>query len=312
MEQFEYEINNYDEKSKKRYDLIRDLQLGNVELSYSWLKEMSKSPSHFINYKLKDYTPPTESMVFGSMVDCLLTEPENFEKNFTILDKVPTSENQIKFCNAIIDGALISEAFNLAYKRGNSDDIYKEFETYIKAIINNETTTTKEKYNEAKEIAETLKKDSSVQLFLDNAVSFQQKSVIEYEGWKIKRFTDIKGNGLTADLKLMSQLSPDYADKEIFKMDYDLQGAIYTLDNTDRFFNICYDRKGNSLITEYDQSVLMYGKDKLDYCLRKLYECCENPILFNESYNFHDLKDDTLGIKVKKIYKPAYLKSYRN
>lgn len=310
-DQYNYEIANYNEEQVKRYSLIRDLQLGNVELSYSWLKEMLKSPSHFLNYKLKDKEPQTESMIFGSLVDCLITEPENLFKNFVVVDKIPTTDAQKIFCNEIIKGALIQEAFNCAYKRGKAEDIYNELKPYIDAIINKQSTITTELLNEAKEVAERLKNDESISLLLDSANSFQTKSVITYEGWKIKRFTDVKGNVITIDLKLMSKLNPDFTDREVFSMDYDLQGAIYTIDNNDRFFNICYDRKGNSLITEYDESTLRYGKDKLDYCLRKLYECCENPSLFNESYNFHDQKDETLGIKVKKIYKPGYAKSYR-
>lgn len=256
--EYSEELSQYNKKESDRYNLISRLLNMDVELSYSWLKEMLKSPKHFLNYKLKDYTPPTEGMVFGSMVDCLITEPNNFDKNFVIIEKAPVSENQIKFCNAIISGSTKQEAFNLAYKRGNSEDIYKEFESYINAVISNKTTTTYDKYIEAKEVSENLLKDSSIQLFIDSCNSFQEKTIVKYEGWNIKRFTDLKGQGLTIDLKLMSQLNPDIVDREIFKMDYDLQSGIYTIDNLDRYFNICYDRKGNSIITEYDESTINY------------------------------------------------------
>ena len=312
MEQYQQEISEYNPEQAKRYELISRLQQGNIELSYSWLKEMLKSPSHFLSYKLKDYTPPNEGMIFGSMVDCLITEPKNFSNHFTVIDKVPTTDQQSIFCNAIIDGALIDEAFNLAYKRGNAEELYTTFKDYINAVKEGKTTTTSQLKNEAQDIADRLQENKSISLLLDSANVFQQKTVIEYEGWKIKRFTDVKGDGMTADLKLMSKLNPNYVDREVITMDYDLQGAVYTLDNLDRYFNICYDRKGNSIITEYDESILAYGKDKLDYCLRSLYKCCENPSLFSESYNFHDLIDDKLGIKIKRIYKPGYVKSYRN
>lgn len=314
-EQYQNEISNYNEEQVKRYNLIRDLQLGNIELSYSWLKEMLKSPNHFLNYKLKDREPQNESMIFGSLVDCLITEPENLLKNFVIVDKIPTTDAQKTFCNEVIKGALIQEAFNCAYKRGKAEDIYNELKPYIDAIINKQSTITTELLNEAKEVAERLENNETLALFLNNYTSLQEKVNIEYEGWKIKGALDIRSeinnNCLITDLKLMSKLNPNFIYNEIDSKYYDLQGAIYTLNTNERYFNACYDRKGGLLIVEQDETLLKYGKDKLDYCLRKLYECCENPSLFNESYNFHDPIDDKLGIKVKRIYKPGYAKSYR-
>ena len=315
-EEYQNEINNYNPDEKKCQDLISSLQNQSIELSYSWAKEMLKSPAHFLAYKLKEYTPPKESMIFGSMVDCLITEPKNFDKNFVVISKTPSAGNQTIFANAVIQGSTIEDAFNLAYKRGKAEEIYEELKEYIEAVKSNKTTTTLEKYNEAMEIAEKLKNNESVIVFLEQAKTFQEKSILNYEGWKIKRFTDIKtivGNSnITADLKLMSQLNPEFISNEVFKMNYDLQGAIYTIDNNDLFVNICYDRKGNIIISEYDESTLSYGKDKLDYILRCIDECCANPYLFSQSYNFHDTFNERLGIETKRIYKPAYAKSYRN
>ena len=315
-EEYQNEINNYNPDDKKCQDLISSLQNQSIELSYSWAKEMLKSPAHFLAYKLKEYTPPKESMIFGSMVDCLITEPKNFDKNFVVISKTPSAGNQTIFANAVIQGSTIEDAFNLAYKRGKAEEIYEELKEYIEDVKSNKTTTTLEKFNEAKEISEKLKNNESVIVFLEQAKTFQEKSILNYEGWKIKRFTDIKtivGNSnITADLKLMSQLNPEFISNEVFKMNYDLQGAIYTIDNNDLFVNICYDRKGNIIISEYDESTLSYGKDKLDYILRCIDECCANPYLFSQSYNFHDTFNERLGIKTKRIYKPAYAKSYRN
>lgn len=310
-EQYLYDINNYSEEQKKRYDLIGQLQRKEVELSYSWIKEMLKSPKHFLNYKLKERDPQTEAMIFGSLVDCLITEPENLNVNFIKVSKIPSKGNQTDFANAMIKCSSIDEAFNIAYKQGDKNKIYKLLKEYIDAIIQGLSVIDDELLKEAENVRDELLKETAINLLLDSANSFQTKSIVEYKGWKIKRFTDVQGVGVIIDLKLMSQLNPEYVDREVFKMNYDLQGAIYTLDNMDSFFNICYDRKGNNMITEYDESTLSYGRDKLDYCLNKIEECCENPELFNESYNFHDLVNDKLGIKTKKIYKPGYAKSYR-
>ena len=76
-DEYQNEINDYNPDNKKCQDLISSLQNQTAELSYSWMKEMLKSPAHFLAYKLKEYTPPNDSMIFGSMVDCLITEPAN-------------------------------------------------------------------------------------------------------------------------------------------------------------------------------------------------------------------------------------------
>ena len=315
-DEYQNEINDYNPDNKKCQDLISSLQNKTAELSYSWMKEMLKSPAHFLAYKVKEYTPPNDSMILGSMVDCLITEPANFHKNFVVISKTPSAGNQTIFANAVIQGSSIEEAFNLAYKRGKAEEIYEELKEYIEAVRSNKTTTTLEKYNEAIEIAEKLKNNESVIVFLEQAKSFQEKSILNYEGWKIKRFTDVKtivdNYHITADLKLMSRLNPDFISNEVFKMNYDLQGAIYTQDNMDLYINICYDENGNIIISEYDQSTLSYGQDKLDYILRCIDECCANPALFSQSYNFHDTYNEKLGIKTKRIYKPNYAKSYRN
>lgn len=314
-EEYNHDINIHEEKYSEIQKLITSLQMKTCELSYSWLKEFLKSPSHFLAYKLKDKTPPTESMIFGSMVDCLITEPYNFDKNFVIVEKVPSTDNQINFCNDVIKGISIEDAFNSYYKRGKAEDTYNELESYILAIKSKKTTTTQDQYDKAKEVANKLLENPNLIIFLEEAKSFQEKSIVEYEGWKIKRFTDLKtivnSNHITADLKLMSQLNPDSIQREILKMDYDLQGAVYTLDNVDRYFNICYDKNANLIISEYDQSIMQYGKEKLDYILNGIDKCCENPHLFSENYNFHDLIDEDLGLKTKRIYKPGYVKSYR-
>ena len=309
-EQYNYEINNYNEEQAKRYELISKIQQNTVTYSYSWLKEMLNSPYHFIEKKLKR-TEKTESMLFGSLTDLLITEPDNLNEKFSIVSKVPTTDQQKDFCNYILNGYSVDESYKLSYKSGNSDKIYKELKPYLDSLLENKDVISDKMLQEATEVKNRLLKSKSISLLIDSANLFQQKNTIEYEGYKIKLITDMEGIGLKLDLKLMSKLNPSYIDKEIFKMHYDLQGAIYTLENKDSFFNICYDRKGNSLIAEYDDSVLRYGKDKLDYILNCIYKCCENPSLFAESYNFHDIYNEKLGIKTKRIYKPTYLKSYR-
>lgn len=305
------EQNNLSPYQIKRMELISKLQNKEISLSYSWLKTMLDSPRHFIEYRLQENRKKTEDMIFGSLVDCLITDEENFKNDYVLVTKFPSAGNQTVFVNAMISGMGKDDAFGLAYKRGNVDEIYEELQPYIECCITRKTPVTQQQLDEAKIVRDTLLENDEVGMIINSCHSFQEKSEIEYDGWKIKRFTDLRGEGLTVDLKLMSQLNPRFIDSEIFKMHYDLQSGVYTADNNDRFFNICYDRKGNYILAEYDEMTIQYGKEKLDYIIAKLEECCDNPLLFNQSYNFHDMFDETLGMKSKKIYKPGYAKSYR-
>ena len=60
--------------------------LASRPLSYSALKEFRKSPKH---YQLYLQTPKTQTpaMLLGSVVDCLVLEPEKLEKRFLVFDK---------------------------------------------------------------------------------------------------------------------------------------------------------------------------------------------------------------------------------
>jgi hypothetical protein len=57
--------------------IISGLMSGESHLSYSSLKAFKKSPIDFINYKMgKKET--TDAMLFGSMLHCLVLEPQDF------------------------------------------------------------------------------------------------------------------------------------------------------------------------------------------------------------------------------------------
>ena len=67
-------------------------QLQERPLSYSSLKEFAKSPRHYLDYlnRKKETTP---AMQFGSMVHCLLLQPDKFDTQFAIM---PTIDKRTK------------------------------------------------------------------------------------------------------------------------------------------------------------------------------------------------------------------------
>jgi hypothetical protein len=59
---------------------------GKGYVSYSSLKELLKSPLHFVEYMTKEKKEPTDAMNEGSLFDCLLFTPDDFEDRFFVFD----------------------------------------------------------------------------------------------------------------------------------------------------------------------------------------------------------------------------------
>lgn len=303
---FENESQQTPEESK-RYELIGKLMRKEISLSYSWIKELSKSPRHFLEYKLKEFKEPTESMIFGSMVDLLITEPKEFDAKFKLISNFPSTDNQKGFVSDILKGMTKEEAFSLNYKTGNADKVFESLQDYIEAISNNITPITPVLKEEAEKCSKYLLSQEKITTLLDSCSHFQQLIEFEHNGWKFRGLKDCSAVGLIVDLKFMGKLNPEYIDREILNMKYPLQMAVYQLgeptDAVANCFNLCYDKSANYVLCEYDQTLLAYGRRELDYLLHKLEKCIEGN-LWNESYNFHDHKG------IKRLYKPAWVKGF--
>ena len=66
-------------------EIISKLMRHETHLSFSSLKCFGENPKAFIDYKLKTITP-TPAMVYGSMMHCLVLQPELFEQRYFVLD----------------------------------------------------------------------------------------------------------------------------------------------------------------------------------------------------------------------------------
>jgi len=66
---------------------VSDFDFVKRPLSYSSLKHMLKSPLHFA-YNRMHRKPPTDAMIFGNLLDCLLLEPEKFKARYVIMPEI--------------------------------------------------------------------------------------------------------------------------------------------------------------------------------------------------------------------------------
>lgn len=310
IEEREKEIHEEQEQQDSEYiQLLKRLQNKEEKLSFSSLKAFSKSPREFINYKLKPKTPPGEGMILGSLCDCYLTEPDKFEKKFVVIDKVPTSENQVGFCQDMFAGKTQQEAFDNNYKRGNASDVYNSMKEYIEGHLSGKTICTSSMIEEAKAIVENLKKSELVTTVIDSCHLYQNKLEWKFNGYPFIGFTDAEGEGLIVDFKYSGKgADPDSFEREIKNMKYYLQAAMYCqaagYDGIPEFYFVIYDRKLNFTVAKVDYSYILYGLKEYEYLVTKFHECVKNN-LWQMSYNFYD---NASGIKT--FYKPGYLKGF--
>jgi hypothetical protein len=59
-----------------------------LPLSFSSMKEFSKSPAHFLHYKNKTRTPSTPAQAFGKLVHTMLLEPSEVAARYAVAPKV--------------------------------------------------------------------------------------------------------------------------------------------------------------------------------------------------------------------------------
>ena len=304
----EEEINKqYTEEQQKKYELIKKISNKEIKLSYSWLKELEKSPLHFLNYKLKEKTPQTESMIFGSICDLLITEPDKFDLKFKTVSNIPSTDNQRGFVQDMLKGLTKEDAFKNNYSRGNLDNTYESLKDYIECLQEKKTPVTKEIFEEAEKITDSLLKHESVRVLIDSCDNFQEKIEWQYKGWDFIGFKDCSSKGLIVDLKFSKDANPERFERDIYQMNYFLQMALYanqeSYEGMPECYFLVYEKSGHYSILRLDYSFLSYGMRKIDFLLNKLEDCILNNRWF-ESYNFFDNKS------YKTIYKPKWAKGF--
>lgn len=299
------------EQQPTELDLLLDrLRKKEEHLSFSSLKAFSKSPREFINYKLQPKSPPNEGMILGSICDFYLTTPENdFDKEFVVIDKIPTSDNQKGFCEAMLQGESKENAFNAYYKRGSAEAVYDSMKEYIEGHLSGKTICTSAQIDQAQKIVENLKKSDLVMTLLNSCHKFQNKLEWEDNGFKFIGFTDGEGDGLILDAKFIGKgADPDKFERQLRDMKYYLQAAMYCqaagYEGIPEFYFLVYDKSLNFTVAKLDYSYILYGIKEYEYLLHKLEQCIKEN-RWTESFNFFD---NNSGIRT--FYKPGWVKGF--
>jgi len=313
----------------KRQKLIDRLNKKQVRLSYSSLKNFT-TPINFINYKLKRFNP-NAGMIFGSVGDCLLLTPEDFDNQYKISPQVPSTDLQISYANNVVDymnehnikdvNSLNDEDIEMFYVQSDysqkgdistkAEKTFRSLEIYFQAVAIGKTIIKAEVYEEAKKVIDNLKNFDDVALLLENKLGVQQQLDFERGGWKFRSYLDFTLPNTIWDLKYSKDADPDKFLKDIGNLGYDFQAGVYTIGSMTceeplfeydpNYAFLVYDKSGQYSIIEMDYSYIRYGQRKFEYNLEAINRCVEENA-WDKSYEFFNRK--TVA------YKPKWAKGY--
>ena len=168
-------------------------------LSYSSLKEFSKSPSHYINYVFSKREPSKE-MNMGSLIHLLLLQPDEFSKQFAVSPSVDRRT------------AVGKEKYNEFVAQSEGKSVVSEEELEL-----------------ANQICSRLLSNGSVKTYIDSCTAYEQEWKADIHGLPFRGFIDGKADEYTIEIKTTSDASPDAFIRDFYNRKYHIQAALYYL-----------------------------------------------------------------------------------
>lgn len=170
-----------------REELIQNLTDGNYTLSFSALKAFSKSPSHFISYKLGD-KPATEAMKKGSLIHCAILEPEELVNRYAILnrDELPNPDKDFR------------DSANKAYRL--------DFEAQAKE--SGKEIVTPEQWAEAEKYRDMAYQNEVIGSYLSKLIHKEKYVEFEFRNHKFRGVIDGLSKSFVLDLKTVADANP--------------------------------------------------------------------------------------------------------
>lgn len=240
--------------------------------SYSLIAKYARDGFQAIR-TMHDKTKPTASMRFGSLVDCMITRPEEFDGKYIVATQnIPESIKSaynllLNDVNLMLSGKGITDAdllraadvtgFQPRWKQETRLERLKAFSWYYKAIATGQEFISNDDYNSAYRISEKFCEDKQLSALFGRKDENGKEFI--YQAQFVKPF--YLSAGRMVDMKMMADLivvnhtektvqlvdlktssEPAYLFVNNFlKYRYDIQAAVYTdvlrkvLDETDGY-----------------------------------------------------------------------------
>lgn len=225
-------------------------------LSNSMLSKIAISPAHFKEY-VSNPPKQTEALVFGSLLHCLVLEPDNFDRDFAIEPIVNKRTNEGK-------------------------EILAEFHE----TNSGKTIVTEEQFNLASILKDKIYEHKKANLLLSGKGENEISLFWEDEDTKIKckaKLDRIKSD-IIIDLKSARSAKPEIFAKQVYDLGYHRQSAFYL-----NGFKECYKKEAKGFVfivveKEPPYNVAVYeiselfkevGKIEISELLQTYKECIE-------------------------------------
>lgn len=246
-------------------ELVRAIESKEEHLSFSSFKEFCRSPRHFIGYKLQEKVT-TAAMSFGSAVHCLILEPDEFEKRYTVKDKPDLRYKENKSAWAAV----------LEYADANGLEII-----------------TKDDYDTARRMADFAYQDEAISWVLNEITHTEVDLSWKYGGYDWRGRADGVGESIYMDLKIINPLEPDRlrwrirGDKLIWQPTlYQMAKKCHGKD----FYMVCLENAPNGMVIRFDAKTLQAHVQEIDYYINQFNKCVFQDA-WNEGYSFWAGKD---------------------
>lgn len=226
-----------------------------LRLSFSSLVHLDKSPRHFVDY----YTMPfnvTPAIAFGSLLHCLVLEPETFGERYAI---APSVDRRTKAGRAA----------------------YQSFLDSCEGL----TIITEAQHLQAINAIEGLKRCKPAMALLRSATEIEERLAFEHKGLTIKGIRDLASPDFVCDLKSTADASPRGFGYSVRKFAYNMQAAIYTYECGRPYWIIALEKNGNCAVYELGKRQIDLGLEMFERLVMK-YKRCALLDGWRESYGF--------------------------
>lgn len=284
------------ETRNKKREVIQGLFDRSFKLSHSAFNQFCNSPKHFIEYKTQE-RKQTPAMKFGSVVHCLVLEPEEFKNRYVVSDlSEPSTEAGQTFCKAMIEGLDEITAFQLAgYKPGkdlsaSAVRTYEKYSEYIDFIksLNGRELVTKSDFDLAERMKKAVWENDASGWILEQITHTEIKAQWNWNGWDWHGFIDGKGDKIMMDLKTVADATPRKVERDIKQKRYHYQAAHYTRGagfKDHEYYIIAVDKGCNVSVFHLHENMLNATWEEMDYRMN-MFKRCLGLNEWEKSYDF--------------------------
>jgi len=264
--------------------LIKELERGDIMMSYSSLSAFAQSPQAFIAYKLKRKTT-TPAMILGEAVHCLVLEPDEFSKRFFIappvnaatkVGKLAWAKIYTDFVGEIAEGVTMTKDEIIVSVKQNAGLTVLDAKTYENVVMR----------------AHMLQTNTASKHVLSFIEATELKIETEICDVPIRGLIDGWGPGVIMDIKMMPSAALGKAQHTIFSRHLDWQAYIY--DKAKGGGHKCYilavDPTGEVSVHCFNEQMLRKAETEIENLLFRFKELCFlsqfEPTVWDQSQDF--------------------------